>query len=283
MAVFTRVKTWVSNEVLTASDLNGEFNNLLNNTIPASIEDYSADVSTMQTTADPGGSGSESLATTLAGEITRLRFAIKRIVGGAQWYTAPVIDLGSTISAADLASDAVTTAKILDLNVTEGKLAANAVTTTKIADSSVTAAKLAVANYVSSGSSSTFSTSNTSATDVTNLSAAITVTTGNKVRVRVGSDGGTNPCSFSASRSTERAGMYINILRGATTVAVYELETLATGSTSTFITTPPMISFLDAPTAGAHTYKVQVYNKNSGSSPNCSVSYCALTVEEVKG
>lgn len=98
MAVFTRVKTWVSNEVLTASDLNSEFNNLLNNTIPASIEDYSADVSTMQTTADPGGVGTESLATTLAGELARIRYAIKRIAGGAQWYVAPAIGRTSLAS-----------------------------------------------------------------------------------------------------------------------------------------------------------------------------------------
>jgi len=47
------------------------------------------------------------------------------------------------ISAAKLASDAVTTAKILDANVTTAKLADNAVTTAKITDANVTAAKLA--------------------------------------------------------------------------------------------------------------------------------------------
>lgn len=48
-----------------------------------------------------------------------------------------------TVSAAGLASDAVTTAKILDANVTEAKLASNAVATAKIADNAVTQAKLA--------------------------------------------------------------------------------------------------------------------------------------------
>jgi hypothetical protein len=48
-----------------------------------------------------------------------------------------------TVSATGLASDAVTTAKILDANVTEAKLASNAVATAKIADGAVTAAKLA--------------------------------------------------------------------------------------------------------------------------------------------
>jgi hypothetical protein len=49
------------------------------------------------------------------------------------------------VTAAKLAADSVETAKILNLNVTEGKLAANAVTTAKIANSNVTFAKLAVA------------------------------------------------------------------------------------------------------------------------------------------
>jgi hypothetical protein len=48
-----------------------------------------------------------------------------------------------TVSATGLASDAVTTAKILDANVTEAKLASNAVATAKIADNAVTQAKLA--------------------------------------------------------------------------------------------------------------------------------------------
>jgi hypothetical protein len=48
-----------------------------------------------------------------------------------------------TIVAADLASDAVTTAKILDANVTTAKILDANMTTAKIADSAVTQAKLA--------------------------------------------------------------------------------------------------------------------------------------------
>jgi hypothetical protein len=47
------------------------------------------------------------------------------------------------VAAAGIASDAVTTAKILDANVTAGKLATDSVTTAKIADLNVTGAKLA--------------------------------------------------------------------------------------------------------------------------------------------
>jgi len=47
------------------------------------------------------------------------------------------------VAAAGLATDAVTTVKILDANVTAAKLATDAVTTAKILDANVTAAKLA--------------------------------------------------------------------------------------------------------------------------------------------
>lgn len=133
MATFTRVKVWVSNEVLTAADLNGEFNNLLNNMDPLGIEDYSDNVSEMQSTADPGGSGTESLATTLAGEIQRIRFVIKRMAGTAQWYIAPASNFGT---------GGINTAAIADGAVTNAKLATDSVSTIKIQDGAVTSAKL---------------------------------------------------------------------------------------------------------------------------------------------
>lgn len=47
------------------------------------------------------------------------------------------------VSASNMASDAITTAKILDANVTAAKLATDSVTTAKIADNAITNAKLA--------------------------------------------------------------------------------------------------------------------------------------------
>lgn len=51
---------------------------------------------------------------------------------------------GTAINTDALAADAVTTAKILDANVTTAKLATNAVTTVKITDDNVTEAKIAL-------------------------------------------------------------------------------------------------------------------------------------------
>jgi hypothetical protein len=51
--------------------------------------------------------------------------------------------LDANVTSAKLASDSVTTVKILDANVTAAKIASDAVTTAKILDSNVTAAKIA--------------------------------------------------------------------------------------------------------------------------------------------
>lgn len=88
---YARIKVWVAGEVLTAADQNAEFNNEINNAIPASIDDYSASAAQMRSVADPGEVGSESLPTTLAGEFERMRFTIREFkqvfkAAIAQWY-----------------------------------------------------------------------------------------------------------------------------------------------------------------------------------------------------
>jgi len=80
------VKSWINGEVLTHTDLNAEFQNVITNQVPAQFDDYSSSVAQMQTNTDPGEVGSESQATTLAGELERERFAIKEIKGTDQWY-----------------------------------------------------------------------------------------------------------------------------------------------------------------------------------------------------
>lgn len=57
---------------------------------PAGVDDASSNAAAMQTTADPYPAGSESLPTTLSGELQRLRYIIQQITGMAQWYHDPV-------------------------------------------------------------------------------------------------------------------------------------------------------------------------------------------------
>ena len=259
MAVFSRIKTWVSNEVLTASDLNAEFNNLLNNTIPASIEDYSADVSTMQSTADPGGVGTESLPTTLAGELTRLRYVIKRIINQAQWYVAPIGSLSNLgILTANINDLAVTTAKINDLAVTKGKLAA-------------------LGQQVSS-SSGTFSMSSTSYADVTNLTVTIT-TTGRPVLIFMQPDGSTNSDSSSIRQSFNAGGgsLFVRILRGASVISQTKLTGDSVESSPDWA--PSSIYFMDVVAAGTYTYKIQIRTTNASAA--AVVPYCVLAAYEI--
>ena len=91
----SRVKTWAS-EVLTAADLNAEFNNIINNLTPANIDDYSANDSEMQTTADPYPAGATSRASDLSGELARIRYVLAQITGETYWYIDPDNSLLST-------------------------------------------------------------------------------------------------------------------------------------------------------------------------------------------
>lgn len=89
-ATFSRVKTWITGQTLTASDLNAEFDNVLNNLTPTGIDDASTDAAAMRTTVDPYPASTESLPTSLAGELHRLRYMIQQITGMTYWYQDPV-------------------------------------------------------------------------------------------------------------------------------------------------------------------------------------------------
>lgn len=95
MGLISRIKTWVSNEKLLYSDLNAEFDNIIDNLTTLKIDDYSGNTTLMRTQTDPGEVGTESLATTLAGEIARLRFMISELSGETYWYTSPDTNLAA--------------------------------------------------------------------------------------------------------------------------------------------------------------------------------------------
>jgi len=98
-ATFSRVKTWIAGETLTASDLNAEFNNFLNNLKPSGIDDESANDAAAQATSDPYAGDSLAKATSLQGEIQQLRYLIAQITGETYWYVDPDSDI-ATIHAA---------------------------------------------------------------------------------------------------------------------------------------------------------------------------------------
>lgn len=255
MAVFSRIKTWVSNEILTASDLNGEFNNILNNMQPDGIEDASSNVAAMQATADPGGVGTESLATTLLGEIQRLRFVIKRIVG-PQWYSAPVINLSSTIDTADITNGAITNVK-----------------------------RAAINSVTSSSSGLGAGTTSNTFVDITNLSLSIT-TTGKLVKIETMGDGSGNQTNLYLIRSSTQAGCIIKLQRSVSGAGVWSditesIYTITVGGASQVQSPFPHLNFTDNPTAGSWDYKIQGRVVVTGSSPALVYDYSVLKATEL--
>lgn len=88
-ATFSRIKTWITGEKLYASDLNAEINNILTNLMPSGIDDESSTAAVMQATTDPYPGSVASLATSLQGEIQRIRYMIAQITGKTYWYQDP--------------------------------------------------------------------------------------------------------------------------------------------------------------------------------------------------
>jgi hypothetical protein len=95
-AVFSRVHNWIT-EILTSSAINAEFNNILNNLDPTGVGSYSTTVAQMKLQTSPGGLGTESLATSLGGELERLRYVIAQLIGPnvQYWYQAPPTTLSA--------------------------------------------------------------------------------------------------------------------------------------------------------------------------------------------
>lgn len=148
----------IAGQTITAALWNGMENNIINNgLIWAGIDDYSATDGEMQTQTDPYPSSSTSRPTSALGELLRLRYQIAQITGETYWYVDPDISIatlksnydthvghfdahthdgttnnGPQIQAGGIASNAVTTAKILDSNVTTAKIADGAITSAKL-------------------------------------------------------------------------------------------------------------------------------------------------------
>jgi hypothetical protein len=87
--------TRATGTVLTAAIYNNDHQNHIVNQNPQMTGSYSDTLVQMQLMTDPGGLGSESLATSLAGELERIRYQIRAITGENQWYLPPAQSLGS--------------------------------------------------------------------------------------------------------------------------------------------------------------------------------------------
>lgn len=93
--LFNRLKIWKSLEIVKTADLNAEFDNIINNLGPAGISGWSSTVAQMQIQTSPGTFGSESLPSSLNGEIERIRYQLNAIIGGPDnvWYDQPALSI----------------------------------------------------------------------------------------------------------------------------------------------------------------------------------------------
>jgi hypothetical protein len=80
-------RTWNTGDSVTAGDLNSSFTTAaVTNSTPECVSGYSDTVSEMQATTDPYPASVESQATSMAGELERLRYVIKASFGLTHWY-----------------------------------------------------------------------------------------------------------------------------------------------------------------------------------------------------
>jgi hypothetical protein len=158
----------------------------------------------------------------------------------------------SSIVAGDIASDAVTTAKILDGNVTQAK-------------------RVALGQQLSSSCASFSVTSDGSDKDVTNLSVTIT-TTGRPVYVGVISVSNSTAYFASVKSSSTNPTMYVNIVRASSTISVSytDIQGLS-GSGNGGVSIPvSSVNTIDVVAAGTYTYKISMNAGSSGYTLYCS-------------
>lgn len=266
MGLLTRIKTWVAGESLAAATLNTEFDNIVNNFTPDSMDSISADNTAMQATSSPGGVGTEARAGDLATEIKQLRYMIKAFGGGSTWYDKKLIQT------AGINDSAITTAKIADANVTTGK----------IADNAITQAKRASLGQQLSASSGTYSATSGSVADVTNLTVTIT-TTGRPVFIGLIGDGTSNVAQIASRNNSERTGINIYLIRDSSTIleTIFQSQAENSGGYNHIFAPPSLVSHIDIPAAGTYTYKIQANALWPGSIVDYRFNYIKLIAYEL--
>lgn len=268
-AVCSRTVTFTDGSVLTAAQLNSEFNAITNcaNSLDNTNLSVGANISPLKIDA--------SIAAA-AGAISR---------SGVTGALSVNVDNTSI----EISSNAI---QLKDLGVTTQKIAANAVTTAKIADSNVTTAKIADLNVTraklealgnqTSSSIDIFSTASPFGTlvdiiDSLDLSTTnITITTTGRPVMLMALSSSTNPLT-----PGQFDNCTIAFLRGALPVGVYGSSTEISPTPAATIGYLPVssLSHIDTPPAGTYTYKMQA--SRTSTTRSCSVQYLRLVGYEL--
>lgn len=154
---------------------------------------------------------------------------------------------GVQITAGGIASNAVTTAKILDQNVTQAKLAARATGTT------VAAGGVAISN-----SSGTFTKTTTPEEDITNLSVTITTTGRPVVIFCIGASAANSFFSLNPTAPNGAMTALLFIDRGGSDIVNMSISIEQSSTGVTFKYAPSTVYHIDPVAAGTYTYKVRV-------------------------
>jgi hypothetical protein len=271
-AVVSRVVTFSDGSVLYASDLNTEFNNLVNNINALDNDNLSptANISPAKVGAGidgsgitrDGGTGALSVnpdGVTVELSSDQVRLKDNGVSDAKLRQSAGLSVLGnstnSTANVADItASSDNTVLKRSGTSLSFGTIGAayletDSVTTAKIQNSSVTPEKMAALNIQTSGSSGAYSMSTyTTWTDIPNLSATI-ITTGRPVMVVLQGDQSGSSTALDNTGGNFRSD--IRCLRNGSTNQIWTLQPAFETITN--------FMFIDYPSAGTYTYKFQQY------------------------
>lgn len=248
-AVCSRTLTFADGTVLSASQLNGEFNAITN--CANSIDDSNI--------ADAAAILPVKFSATIAGD------ALGRDGStGVLSVNTDGVTIETNSDAIRVKDSGITTAKINDSAVTTAKINDLAVTTAKINDGAVTHVKMGALGQQTADVLS-FTNTTASPVDITGMTVTIT-TTGRPVFLaivsyaRLGIEGaGSISATCNGWSGAQGPIGIINFLRGST-----EISTTRFGFGSSLINSgtsfsPTSFSYIDAIGAGTYTYKVQGY------------------------
>src|ERR1700685_998792 len=87
--------TVIPGQLIASALWNNEFQNINTNFIPAGMDSYSDTDTQMQIQTNPYPGSVTSHATSLGGEIERIRYQISLLIGQTYWYQPPAANIAS--------------------------------------------------------------------------------------------------------------------------------------------------------------------------------------------
>lgn len=250
MSTITRVTNYVDGDVLDAADLNDEFDNLVNNLNALNNENIAAGA----------GIAPSKISASIAGS------------GLVKNGTTGALEVNPDNVTTEISSNAI---RVKDSGISAAKLASDSVTTLKIVDGSVTRAKLGALDVQVSGFQTDAETSST-LTDLAGLTVTLT-TTGRPVMLMLKGNSSSDSFVKAKAPNGALADCTLAFLRDSTVLAQYRFGANIVDSDSNIeieqVAFPcSAFWYLDVPAAGTYTYKLQGKNDSGSGSSEIEVA-----------